>query len=68
MTTITMRYIKSESLVTGKDVEARKFASRREAKDWRADHYPGSPIKDAFTGDGIAAAVILLITRWEYLF
>jgi hypothetical protein len=46
MTTITMRYTKGEFLVTGKDIEARKFASRREAKDWCADYYPGSPIKE----------------------
>jgi hypothetical protein len=34
MTTITMRYIKGAFLVTGKDIEARKFESRRKAKDW----------------------------------
>jgi hypothetical protein len=33
MTTITMRYSKGEFLITGKNVEARTFASRREAKD-----------------------------------
>ncbi len=33
-------------LVTGKDIEARKLGSRREAKDWCADHYAGSPIKE----------------------
>ena len=81
-------------LVTGKDIEARTFGSRREAKDWCAGHYPGSPIMEigrgaakpptrkteqavtrieqrgavAFTGAGIAAVVILLITLWGYLF
>jgi hypothetical protein len=46
MTTITMRYAKGVFLVTGKDIEARTFESRREAKDWCADHYPGSPITE----------------------
>jgi hypothetical protein len=46
MTTITMRFIKGCYLVTGKDIEARKFGSRREAKDWCVTHYPGSPIHE----------------------
>jgi hypothetical protein len=46
MTTITMRYIGEAFLVSGKDIEARKFASRREAKDWCASRYPGSPIHE----------------------
>ena len=46
MTTITMRHIGEAFLVTGKDIEARNFASRREAKDWCASHYPGSPIHE----------------------
>jgi len=46
MTTITMRYIGEAFLITGKDIEARKFESRREAKDWCASHYPGSPIHE----------------------
>ena len=46
MTTITMRWIGGAFLVTGKDIEARNFASRREAKDWCASHYPGSPIHE----------------------
>ena len=50
MTTITMRYIRGAFLVTGKDIEARKFESRREAKDWCADQYPGSPIKEIGRG------------------
>ena len=44
MTTITMRYSKGAFLVTGKDIEARTFGARREAKDWCAGRYPGSPI------------------------
>jgi hypothetical protein len=46
MTTITMRCIGGAFLVTGKDIEARNFESRREAKDWCASHYPGSPIHE----------------------
>jgi hypothetical protein len=46
MTTITMRYTKGAFLVTGKDIEAQTFGSRREAKDWCGVHYPGSPIKE----------------------
>jgi hypothetical protein len=46
MTTITMRHSKGVFGVTGKDIEARTFGSRREAKDWCAGHYPGSPIKE----------------------
>ena len=42
MTTITMRYTKGAFLVTGKDIMARTFASRREAKDWCAGHSPCS--------------------------
>ena len=40
MTTTTMRYTKGAFLVTGKDIMARTFASRREAKDWCAGHSP----------------------------
>ena len=29
---------------TGPDIEPAKFKSRRDAKDWCAQHYPGSPI------------------------
>ncbi len=50
MTTITMRHTKGAFVVTGKDIEARTFGSRREAKDWCAGHYPGSPIKEIGRG------------------
>jgi hypothetical protein len=32
-----VRYIRGAFLVPGKDIEARKFVSRREAKDWCQD-------------------------------
>jgi len=50
MTTITMRHTKGAFLVTGKDIEARTFGSRREAKDCCADHFPDSPIMEIGRG------------------
>ena len=46
MTTLTMRMIKGDFVVTGPDVEPMKFKSRWEAKDWCAQHHPGSPIEE----------------------
>ena len=46
MTTLTMRYIKGDFVVTGPDIEPTRFKTRREAKDWCVAHYPGSPIKE----------------------
>jgi hypothetical protein len=46
MTTLTMRLVKGDFIVTGPDVEPMKFKSRREAKDWCKAHHPGSPIRD----------------------
>jgi hypothetical protein len=45
MTTLTMRYIKGDFVVTGPDVPPMRFKSRPEARDWCKIHYPGSPIK-----------------------
>ena len=45
MTTLTMRYIKGDFVVTGPDIQPTRFKTRREAKDWCVTHYPGSPIK-----------------------
>ena len=50
MTTLTMRRIKDDFIVTGPDIEPAKFKSRREAKDWCVTHYPGSPIKEIRRG------------------
>ena len=44
MTTLTMRRIKDDFIVTGPDIESAKFESRRDAKDCCAQHYLGSPI------------------------
>ena len=46
MSTITLRRIKDDFIVTGPDIAPAKFKSRREAKDWCASHYPGSPIHE----------------------
>ena len=46
MTTLTMRYMKDDFVVTGPDIEPMKFKSRREAKDWCKVHHPGSPIRE----------------------
>jgi hypothetical protein len=46
MTTLSMRYMRGDFVVTGPDIEPLKFKSRREAKDWCAEHHPGSPIKE----------------------
>ena len=44
MTTLTMRLVKGDFIVTGPDVEPMKFKSRSEARDWCKTHHPGSPI------------------------
>jgi len=46
MTTLTLRRMKDDFVVTGPDIEPANFRSRREAKDWCMAHYPGSPIKE----------------------
>ena len=46
MTTLTLRYIKGDFVVTGPDIQPTRFKTRREAKDWCEAHYPGSPIKE----------------------
>ena len=64
MTTITMRHTKGAFLVTGKDIEARTFGSRREAKNWCAGHYPGSPIIEI--GPGAAKPPhLIFVPAWE---
>jgi hypothetical protein len=46
MTTLTLRYIKGDFVVTGPDIEPLRFKTRREAKEWCRTHYPGSLIKE----------------------
>ena len=50
MTTLTLRRIKGEFVVTGPDIEPVTFKSRREAKDWCLQHYRGSPIHEVGVG------------------
>ena len=50
MTTLTLRYIRGDFLLTGPDIEPRKFESRRAAKDWSSTHYPDSPIREVGRG------------------
>jgi hypothetical protein len=38
MTTLTLRYIKGDFVVTGPDIQPAKFKSHREAKDWCPDN------------------------------
>jgi hypothetical protein len=46
MTTLTMRMIKGDFIVTGPDIAPMKFKTRREAREWCMAHHPGSPIKE----------------------
>jgi Ssp1 endopeptidase immunity protein Rap1a len=50
MTTLTMRIVRGDFVVTGPDIEPMKFKTRREAKDWCMAHYPGSPIAEIRKG------------------
>jgi hypothetical protein len=52
VTILMLRYQRGHFTISGPDVEFRKFETRREARDWCAQNYPGSPIKE----HGAAAA------------
>jgi hypothetical protein len=56
MTTLTMRFVKGDFIVTGPDVEPMKFKSRREVRDWCKAHHPGSPITEVGPGGKRAAS------------
>jgi hypothetical protein len=45
MTTLTMRYMPGHFVVGAPDIEPVMFKSRREARDWCAEHHPSSPIR-----------------------
>ena len=45
MTTLTLRRVKDNFVVTGPD-EPIRFNSRAEARDWCKTHHPGSPITE----------------------
>jgi hypothetical protein len=46
MTTLTMRYMKGNFVVTGPDIEPKKFKTRADARDWCNVHHPGSPTRE----------------------
>jgi hypothetical protein len=46
MTVLTLCYQRRHFTVSGPDIEMRKFETRREARNWCAQNYPGSPIKE----------------------
>ena len=46
MTTLTMRMVKGDFIVTGPDIEPMKFKTRREAKDWCAQHTGIADLRD----------------------
>jgi hypothetical protein len=50
MTTLTMRLIKGDFVVTGPNIKPMKFKTRREARDWCAQNHPGSPIEEIGPG------------------
>ena len=42
MTTLTMRAVRGDFIVTGPDIEPMKFKSRREAMSWCKVYHPAS--------------------------
>jgi hypothetical protein len=50
MTTLTMRLVRGDFIVTGPDIAPMKFKSRPEARDWCKTHHPGSPITEIGPG------------------
>jgi hypothetical protein len=50
MTTLTMRMVKGDFVITGPDIEPMKFKTRRGARDWCARNHPGSPIEEIGRG------------------
>jgi hypothetical protein len=45
MTTLSMRYLRGDFVVTGPVIEPVRFKTRREAWVWCFQHHPGSPVK-----------------------
>ena len=43
---MTMRYMRGHFIVTGPDIEPVMFKSHPEAREWCAEHHPGSPIRE----------------------
>jgi hypothetical protein len=47
MTTLSMRYMRGDFVVTGPDIEPLKFKSRREAKDCAPSIIPVHPLRSS---------------------
>jgi len=73
MTTLTLRYIKGDFVVTGPEIEPIRFKTRQEAKDWCRAHLKksvrstGPPQRGATSGEargrgGLGALTILKCT------
>ena len=56
VTTLTMRLVSGDFIVTGPDVAPMKFKSRGEASDWCKVYHPASPITEVGPGGKRAAA------------
>jgi hypothetical protein len=80
MTTLTLRYIKGHFVVTGLDIEATRFKTRREAKAWcgalprlaqqrdRSDLQPPGAERRAVTpaiASGSGSLTLRAHTLWE---
>ena len=50
MTTLTLRLVNDDFIVTGPDIEPMKFKSRREAKEWCKVYHPASSITEVGPG------------------
>jgi hypothetical protein len=46
MASFTLLKVRGHFVVTGQTIAPMKFETRREAKDWVHDHFPGSLVKD----------------------
>ena len=68
MTTLTMRLVKGDFVVTGPDIEPMRFKSRPEARDWCKAHHPGSPITEIGpSGKRVAAKKLAAVKRGRCL-
>ena len=63
MTNLTLRHHRGYFFVVVPDTKIMKFKSRREAKNWCVEHYPGSPISES--GEDAASAIIRGRSRKE---
>ena len=46
MTTLTMRVVEGDFIVTGPDIAPMKYKSRREAEDWCEVYHPASLVTE----------------------